>query len=253
MEAKRLMKVTYQDLKKGIRLNAYADAVIWSEDPSPTLAGLRFGGYADVSHDKVCQRKPAPLYTKARIRGRASQNAGLRRTERRDSMSLTTADEILDLWARNETPEAKVERRAIEALKKDIQTAQDSIQDAVSRYRKAKLRTCSKAKANSEDIFRPLEEYDSQVDIQNAYGYEMITETEYDRLMELWELRAQSVQKAGPYKDRVVEMLELAARAIWDAYGENVAAYDEKVSRMHREARRIAQENLLRDLDSKNI
>ena len=43
------------------------------------------------------------------------------------------------------------------------------------------------------------------------------------------------------------------ARAIWDAYGENVAAYDEKVSRMHREARRIAQENLLRDLDSKNI
>ena len=131
-------------------------------------------------------------------------------------MSLTTADEILDLWARNETPEAKVERRAIEALKKDIQTAQDSIQDAVSRYRKAKLRTCSKAKANSEDIFRPLEEYDSQVDIQNAYGYEMITETEYDRLMELWELRAQSVQKAGPYKDRVVEMLELAARAIWD-------------------------------------
>ena len=113
-------------------------------------------------------------------------------------MSLTTADEILDLWARNETPEAKVERRAIEALKKDIQTAQDSIQDAVSRYRKAKLRTCSKAKANSEDIFRPLEEYDSQVDIQNAYGYEMITETEYDRLMELWELRAQSVQKAGP-------------------------------------------------------
>ena len=48
-------------------------------------------------------------------------------------------------------------------------------------------------------------------------------------------------------------MLELAARAIWAAYGENVAAYDEKVSRMHREASRIAQENLLRDLDSKNI
>ncbi len=48
MEAKKLMKVTYQDLKKGIRLNAYADAVIWSEDPAPTLAGLRFGGYAEV-------------------------------------------------------------------------------------------------------------------------------------------------------------------------------------------------------------
>ena len=70
-------------------------------------------------------------------------------------MSLTTADEILDLWARNETPEAKVERRAIEALKKDIQTAQDSIQDAVSRYRKAKLRTCSKAKATQKIYSAP--------------------------------------------------------------------------------------------------
>ena len=169
-------------------------------------------------------------------------------------MSLTTADEILDLWARNETPEAKVERRAIEALKKDIQTAQDSIQDAV--YALPESQTAYLQQGQSQlrrYIPDPLEEYDSQVDIQNAYGYEMITETEYDRLMELWELRAQSVQKAGPYKDRVVEMLELAARAIWDAYGENVAAYDEKVSRMHREARRIAQENLLRDLDSKNI
>lgn len=168
-------------------------------------------------------------------------------------MSLTTADEILDLWARNETPEAKAERRAVEALKKDIQTAQDSIQDAVSQLPGKPSCVPAQAKSHSEDIFRPLEEYDSQVDIQNAYGYEMITETEYDRLMELWELRAQSVQKAGPYKDRVVEMLELAARAIWDAYGESVAAYDEKVSQMHREARRIAQENLLRDLDSKSI
>ena len=69
-------------------------------------------------------------------------------------MSLTTADEILDLWARNETPEAKVERRAIEALKKDIQTAQDSIQDAVSRYRKAKLRTRSKRSMTPRWIFR---------------------------------------------------------------------------------------------------
>ena len=164
-------------------------------------------------------------------------------------MSLTTADEILDLWARNETPEAKAERRAVEALKKDIQTAQDSIQDAVSRYRKAKLRTRSKAKANSEDIFRPLEEYDSQVDIQNAYGYEMITETEYDRLMTLWELREQSSRKDGSYTDRVVEMLEVASRDIWDAYGDPVMEYDEKVSRMHREAERIAAENWRRELD----
>ena len=66
--------------------------------------------------------------------------------------------------------------------------------------------------------------------------------------------RTRDTQKSKEhYKDRVVEMLELAARAIWDAYGESVAAYDEKVSQMHREARRIAQENLLRNLDSKSI
>ena len=92
-------------------------------------------------------------------------------------MGLTTADEILDLWARNETPEAKAERRAVEALKKDIQTAQDSIQDAVSRYRKAKLRTRSKAKANSEDIFRPLEEYDGlQTAAEAAYIEQYLVE-----------------------------------------------------------------------------
>ena len=34
MEAKRLMKVTYQDLKKGIRLNGYADAGSWGEEPA---------------------------------------------------------------------------------------------------------------------------------------------------------------------------------------------------------------------------
>ena len=67
MEAKRLMKVTYQDLKKGIRLNAYADAVIWSEDPSPTLAGLRFGGYAEVRSEerrvgKECRSRWSPYH-----------------------------------------------------------------------------------------------------------------------------------------------------------------------------------------------
>ena len=31
-------------------------------------------------------------------------------------------------------------------------------------------------------------------------------------------------------------MLEVASRDIWDAYGDPVMEYDEKVSRMHREA-----------------
>lgn len=164
-------------------------------------------------------------------------------------MSMVTKQEILAFWKEHETPEAKAERRKIEALKKDLQIAQDSIRDAIARYRKTKLRARSKAKAGSEDVFRPLEDYSSQTDIQNAYGYEMISEAEYERLMALWELREQSKWKDGPYTDRVVEMLEAASRNIWDAYGDSVMEYDEKVSRMHREAERIAAENLRRELD----
>ena len=108
-------------------------------------------------------------------------------------MSMVTKQEILEFWKKHETPEAKEERREVEALKKDLRIAQDSIQDAIARYRKAKLRARSKAKASSEDIFLPLEEYSSRTDIQDAYGYEMISETEYDRLMTLWELRARSL------------------------------------------------------------
>ncbi len=389
MEAKRLMKVTYQDLKKGIRLNAYADAVIWSEDPSPTLAGLRFGGYAEVvrgltdaiyggatieiedadgslltlkSLSKQYHREVSHegLYAEATLIAEDEIQESSKSQDEKSSKHAQKDDLFDDNVPQQDIPAhicyifchpgnedelfqaidqksyvpmipeyqdyvlAELKRRRIlrplrvrslyqelEAWKlcceaKDqnlVKVMEDglkqgkikipgaapgpslldgvhSVTDYLNTFGVAVAErikklfvplfdpateplseevldineyTRSKAKANSEDIFRPLEEYDSQVDIQNAYGYEMITETEYDRLMELWELRAQSVQKAGPYKDRVVEMLELAARAIWDAYGESVAAYDEKVSQMHREARRIAQENLLRDLDSKSI
>ena len=126
-------------------------------------------------------------------------------------MSMVTKQEILEFWKKHETPEAKEERREVEALKKDLRIAQDSIQDAIARYRKAKLRARIKAKACSEYIFLPLEEYSSRTDIQDAYGYEMISETEYDRLMTLWELREQSSRKDGSYTDRVVEMLEVPA------------------------------------------
>lgn len=168
-------------------------------------------------------------------------------------MSLITAQEVLDLWAKNETTEAKQERREMTALKKDVGTAQESIQDAIGRYRKVKLRARSKAKANSADVFWELEQYSSMEDIRSAYGYEMITEAEMDRLMALWELREQSTKKSGPYTDRVIEMLELASRAIWDVYGAQIMEYDAKVFRMHQEAKRIAEENLQRDLERRHI
>ena len=158
-------------------------------------------------------------------------------------MSFTTAQEILSLWAKNETPEARRERLEIKALRRDLETAQEGIQDAIARYRKVKLRARSKKQANSPDVFAELDAYSSQEYIRTAYGYEMISESEMDRLMNLWELREQSKQTEGPYRDRCVEMLELAGQAVWDAYSAPILAYEEKVSQMYRDAERIAAEN----------
>ena len=48
MESKKLMRVVYQDKQKFIHLSGYADIVVWSEEPTPTLVALRFGGYPEV-------------------------------------------------------------------------------------------------------------------------------------------------------------------------------------------------------------
>ena len=164
-------------------------------------------------------------------------------------MSLTTPQEILDLWAKTESTEAKEERLAIKSLRRDVETAQEIIQDAIGRYRKQKLRARSKAKANAADVFSELDEYSSIEDIRNAYGYEVITEHEMDRLMNLWELREQSQEKEGPYTDRVIEMLQLASRAIWETYGQRIVDYDAKINLMYQDAKRIAAENWQRDLE----
>ena len=65
-------------------------------------------------------------------------------------------------------------------------------------------------------MFVDLEGYDSPDDIQDAYGYESITERERDRLMSLWEAREQARHNNGIFTDRVIEMLEIARRAIGD-------------------------------------
>lgn len=85
-------------------------------------------------------------------------------------MSFTTAQEILSLWAKNETPEARRERLEIKALRRDLETAQEGIQDAIARYRKVKLRARSKKQANSPDVFAELDAYSSRRISVTAYG-----------------------------------------------------------------------------------
>ena len=161
-------------------------------------------------------------------------------------MERITAQEIMDLWRKNETDKAKAERREVEALRRDLNQAQAAISDAIARYRKQKLQARSKAKANAQDPFQDLDEDTSVDEIRGTYGYEIISENEMSRLVNLWELREESRHVSGPYSDRVIEMPELASHAMWNAYRETISEYNAKIAAMQKEARRIAEENFRR-------
>lgn len=153
-------------------------------------------------------------------------------------MAYQTKQDILAKW---ETQESRQEAREIAALKKDIATAQASIQDALDRYRKQKLRAKSK-KAAKEDPFAELTDYSSRQDIQDAYGWGIITEAEMDRLQELWDLREEG-GKTGVYRDRVTDMLERALRSVGDEFSDQLCDYARRVSLRGKEAEKVAREN----------
>lgn len=156
---------------------------------------------------------------------------------------LYTAEAVMDFWDRNTTQQVKDERYRIEQIKKDRDTARKYIKDALARYRKDKTRSRSKAKA--ADPFADLEPYSSREDIRDAFGWEIISEKEMDRLIKLWDLREESKSKTT-LEDRVTEMLELAFRACGSEYDEEILDYEKKRADQWHEAERIARENLMR-------
>lgn len=147
-----------------------------------------------------------------------------------------------DLLAKWETAETRAEAQEISRLRKDINTAAAAIADALARYRKKKLGAKSKKQA-TENPFEDLKEYRSLRDIQDAYGWDIITEKEYDRLTALWELREESGKQSTVYTDRVTEMLERAMRGIGNEYMDELMDYDMKVRQREQEAERISREN----------
>lgn len=127
----------------------------------------------------------------------------------------------IDLGNIDALPWQDFESIKIEAtrIRKDMATADELIKDAIARYKKKKLSARSKKQAEElVAMFADLEEYDSLDDIQDAYGYDSITERERDRLMSLWEAREQARHNNGIFTDRVIEMLEIARRVIGDKY-----------------------------------
>lgn len=131
-------------------------------------------------------------------------------------------------------------------LQKDIATARGIIADGIARYIKQRLRLRSK-KAAEENPFADLKGYNSKKDIQEACGWEIISETEMDRLNILWDAREASLSAAGKYEDRVTKMLERALNSVADEYIDQLADFQELERRMDADAERIAQENRQRN------
>lgn len=158
-------------------------------------------------------------------------------------MSKTTKEEVLQMLQGQDFRDKK---REIRTLQKDIATARGIIADGIARYIKQRLRLRSK-KAAEENPFADLEGYNSRKDIQEAYGWEIITEAEMDRLNALWDAREASLSAAGKYEDRVTKMLERALNSVADEYIDQLADFQELERRMDADAERIAQENRQRN------
>ena len=158
-------------------------------------------------------------------------------------MELYTADEVMAFWDANETREAKTERLEVEQIRKDIDTARKYLKDALAKYRKD--RTKSRSKAKAADPFADLADYRTKEDIRDAFGWEFISESEMDRLMNLWDVREQSNSNHA-LEDRVTEIMEQAINGAGKSYIEIVLEYDAKRSKMRREAERVARENFER-------
>lgn len=163
-------------------------------------------------------------------------------------MARTTKAEVLELF---QGAEFRQKQREIQAIRKDIATARGIIADGQARYIKKRLRLRSK-KVAEENPFADLDGYNLQKDIQDAYGWGIITEAEMDRLNALWDAREASLSSSGKYEDRVTQMLERALNLIADEYIDQLSNFQELERRMEAEAERIAKENQQREWDRKH-
>lgn len=115
-----------------------------------------------------------------------------------------------------------------EAIRKDCSAARGIINDAMQRYIKKKLNARNKKQASDMELmFADLADYRSESDIQDAYGYDCISEREYDRLINLWRMREKHVDDNGKFSDRVTELLQIAINSVGEQYYDFLAETEE--------------------------
>ena len=136
-------------------------------------------------------------------------------------MKEVTEEEVLKTM-RNDSKKLDEALDELEQLRGNMKKAGELSSQALIRYRKEKLKKKSLKAAAEENEFAELEDYTTRESIRDCYGYEMITESEMDRLFYLWDLREEQRKKKknAVYEDEVTKMLHFAANAIEDKYRE---------------------------------
>ena len=137
----------------------------------------------------------------------------------------------------------KEKEREAKSLRKDIAAARAIIASAMSAYKKKMLRARSKTQAEDLSVFAPLENYESRTEIQDAYGWDSITEKEMDRLHDLWDAREQYIDKQGRFDDRVTRILQRAMDNCGDEYMETLEDFDDIKKRIDAEIASNKREN----------
>ena len=128
----------------------------------------------------------------------------------------------------DETSQAFREKeREVKLLNKDIATARKIISDGIFNYKKKKLRARNKKQVEDLSHFEELNEYETQNDIQEAYGWAAISDDKMHYLLDLWEARETYVNEKGKFSDRVTEILQYAIDHCGDRYDEILDDFDE--------------------------
>lgn len=139
----------------------------------------------------------------------------------------------------------KIEKEAI-GKQKARNNAASAIRDAKARYVKTKTRARSKKSALEKDAalhskrFDCLKLFETSDDIQEYYGLGEITESERDRLEDLWDerehIREMSVD--GVYSDLVTQCLDMAERYVSGLFEDEIEDYEEQKHILEKEQKK---------------
>ena len=158
-----------------------------------------------------------------------------------------SGEELFDV----DFPERK---RSYESLQADIQNVRALLRDAKARYLKQRLRARSKkAVENEKLLFKDLDGYPSEDHIDDAYGWELITKKERDRLHCLWEARRDHSPNGIQYSDRVTDMLDRLIQMAGSEYDEELEQFESLDQKRKAYLREFIRENPSYSFDSKSL